>query len=358
MLCAFERFDGKGAPAGLAGDEVSEAARFAAVGFAAVMFDAVGGPELAVATVARWSGRALDPSIAAVFLEAPAELLTLSNPDDVWAAVVDAEPQPRRLFRDDAHLDEALAGFGDAADLKSPFFQGHSRGVAALARAASSDVSGGRSRAGLPGRAGARPRPGRRPHRCLGAAGPVAARGVGAGAPAPLPLRTHRGPIAGAAAACRDREPSPRAHRRVGLPGRCARRANWMRLPACSPPRTSGTRSAKPARTGPALDPAEAARVISGMPLDRDAVRAVLRAADAPRPSFPPLPVDLTERELEVLRLLASGRTKRQIAGELFISHSTVHTHTVHIYAKCERLDPGRSGDVRHATRPRGRTAA
>ena len=54
-----------------------------------------------------------------------------------------------------------------------------------------------------------------------------------------------------------------------------------------------------------ALPPDEASRVISGMPLDRDAVRAVLRAADAPRASFPPLPVDLTERELEVLRLLA-----------------------------------------------------
>ena len=69
--------------------------------------------------------------------------------------------------------------------------------------------------------------------------------------------------------------------------------------------------------------------------MDRDAVRAVLRATDAPPASFPPLPVDLTERELEVLRLLAGGRTKRQIATELFISHSTVHTHTVHIYAKC-----------------------
>jgi hypothetical protein len=42
--------------------------------------------------------------------------------------VVDAEPGPRRLFRDEAALDEALAGFGDAADLKSPWFTGHSRG--------------------------------------------------------------------------------------------------------------------------------------------------------------------------------------------------------------------------------------
>jgi HD-GYP domain-containing protein (c-di-GMP phosphodiesterase class II) len=127
-------------PAGLAGEDVSEAARFAAAGFAAVMFDAVAGAELAAATVARWSGRALDPAIAAIFLEAPGELLRIPDPDDVSAPVVDGEPQERRLFRDEAHFDHALAGFGDAADLKTPFFHGHSRGVAMLARAASSDA--------------------------------------------------------------------------------------------------------------------------------------------------------------------------------------------------------------------------
>src|SRR5262249_56920199 len=82
-------------------------------------------------------------------------------------------------------------------------------------------------------------------------------------------------------------------------------------------------------------DFAAAARIIAGLPLDRDAVRAVLSAADAPRPTLPRLPADLTERELQVLRLLVTGRTKREIAADLVISHSTVHTHTVHIYGKC-----------------------
>ena len=98
VLCAFERFDGKGTPSGLAGADISEAARYAAVGFAAVMFDAVGGVELAMATVARWSGRALDPAIAAIFLDDGPELLRLSNPDDVWGAVVDTEPRPVGCF--------------------------------------------------------------------------------------------------------------------------------------------------------------------------------------------------------------------------------------------------------------------
>jgi DNA-binding NarL/FixJ family response regulator len=85
-----------------------------------------------------------------------------------------------------------------------------------------------------------------------------------------------------------------------------------------------------------AMPPNEAARRISELPLDRDAVRAVLAAAHGPKPSFPALPVALTERELEVLQLLAAGLTKKQIAERLFISTSTVHTHTVHIYGKCE----------------------
>jgi HD-GYP domain-containing protein (c-di-GMP phosphodiesterase class II) len=63
------------------------------------------------------------------------------SPDGLWAAVVDAEPGPRRTFRDEAAFDEALAGFGDAADLKSLWFTGHWRGVAALARAAAGVAS-------------------------------------------------------------------------------------------------------------------------------------------------------------------------------------------------------------------------
>ena len=41
------------------------------------------------------------------------------------------------------------------------------------------------------------------------------------------------------------------------------------------------------------------------------------------------------ERELEIMRGLVAGRTKGVIAAELVISPSTLHSHTVHIYAKC-----------------------
>jgi HD domain len=111
-------------------------ARYAAVGYAAVMFEAIGGPDRAVETLARWSGRALDPAITGTFMQAADEILAHSDPQDLWATVVASEPGPHRFFRDHEHMDEVLAGFGDAADLKAPFFQGHSRGVAWVARAA------------------------------------------------------------------------------------------------------------------------------------------------------------------------------------------------------------------------------
>jgi LuxR family maltose regulon positive regulatory protein len=44
----------------------------------------------------------------------------------------------------------------------------------------------------------------------------------------------------------------------------------------------------------------------------------------------------LTERELEVLRLLAEGLTKREVARLLFVSYSTVHSHTKSIYRKLD----------------------
>jgi DNA-binding NarL/FixJ family response regulator len=42
----------------------------------------------------------------------------------------------------------------------------------------------------------------------------------------------------------------------------------------------------------------------------------------------------LSQRELEVLRLTARGRTNRETAAELFISEATVKTHLLHVYAK------------------------
>ena len=47
----------------------------------------------------------------------------------------------------------------------------------------------------------------------------------------------------------------------------------------------------------------------------------------------------LSERELEVLRLVARGTTNRDIASSLFLSEATVKTHLLHIYAKLAVTD-------------------
>ncbi|MBD3943245.1 response regulator transcription factor [Microbacterium sp. NEAU-LLC] len=44
--------------------------------------------------------------------------------------------------------------------------------------------------------------------------------------------------------------------------------------------------------------------------------------------------VRLTDRELEVLRLLATGASNPQIAKSLFVTEATVKTHLVHIFGK------------------------
>lgn len=44
--------------------------------------------------------------------------------------------------------------------------------------------------------------------------------------------------------------------------------------------------------------------------------------------------ITLSHRETEILTLLATGATNREMAQRLFISESTVKTHLVHIYSK------------------------
>ncbi|MEI8406916.1 MULTISPECIES: response regulator transcription factor [unclassified Kribbella] len=53
----------------------------------------------------------------------------------------------------------------------------------------------------------------------------------------------------------------------------------------------------------------------------------------------PPAPEVLSQRELEVLGLVAAGNTNRATAARLFISEATVKTHLLNIYAKLNTPD-------------------
>ena len=68
--------------------------------------------------------------------------------------------------------------------------------------------------------------------------------------------------------------------------------------------------------------------------LDPNACAAVLAAAGQSYLGRRQYPAGLTEREVEVLQLLARGCTEREIAARLVISAGTTHTHVVHIYEK------------------------
>jgi DNA-binding NarL/FixJ family response regulator len=89
----------------------------------------------------------------------------------------------------------------------------------------------------------------------------------------------------------------------------------------------------------PALEPDEAARrlradVEAGR-LDGDAVMAVLDAAGhVTRRVRGALPAGLSEREVEVLRLVARGLSNRQIGEQFTISPRTAEHHVQHIYTK------------------------
>ena len=64
------------------------------------------------------------------------------------------------------------------------------------------------------------------------------------------------------------------------------------------------------------------------------ALRAESRESAIARPGRALAPHGLSERELEVLRLVAAGHTNREIGEALFISPTTVARHIANIYAK------------------------
>ncbi|MCX6361495.1 MAG: response regulator transcription factor [Armatimonadetes bacterium] len=65
----------------------------------------------------------------------------------------------------------------------------------------------------------------------------------------------------------------------------------------------------------------------------RDLLRSI-RASGRDAPAMADLATPLSERETEVVRLLADGLSNREIAAMLFVAESTVKTHVEHIVAK------------------------
>ena len=134
LVTVYERWDGKGFPGRLRGDDVPLAARVVQLAETAWVFASEGPADDALSVLRARSGTAFDPALVERFCRVGPALLASLAADSRWEAATSA-PAPRRALAD-AQLDAALRAIGEFADLKSPYTVGHSAGVAELAAAA------------------------------------------------------------------------------------------------------------------------------------------------------------------------------------------------------------------------------
>jgi HD-GYP domain-containing protein (c-di-GMP phosphodiesterase class II) len=334
-----EIWDGRAGAWGRAGDDIAVSARFSLVAAQAVIFDRLGGPGTALAVVRSRAGHWFDPTVVDAFTRTGVAVLERLAEADVWREVLEAEPSPPRCIAP-AQVDDVAAVFADMVDLKTPHTLGHSPGVADLAVAAAGRLGLPAARCATVHRAG-----------LLHDLGRVAISNVVWEHPRRLTatqweqVRLHpyhserildRAPVLAEAARLagmhHERLDGSGYHHGVAgaaipIEARLLAAADTFQALTQDRPH----RAARPPEQ--AVDVVEAA-VDSGA-LDGECVRAVVEAAgQEPSQRRTAWPAGLSDREVEVLRLVARGSSNRDIATELVISPRTAEHHVQHIYAK------------------------
>lgn len=297
----------------------------------------LGGVKHAVGVVRERAGGAFDPEVAACLADDGAAVLALDDGRSAWEEALAVEPSPPLVLEGDA-LDRGLAAMGRFADLISPYFTGHSAGVAKLASEAARrcrvDAAGVAAirRAGLVhdlGRVAIHARVWQKP-------GPLSAHEL-------EQVRLHpyhterclsRSPflaaLAPVAAAHHERLDRSGYHR--GSPGAYLTMSARLLAVADSFFAMCEWRPHRPAHGPEQAAEALTAEANAGR-LDPEAVTAVVEAAGQRAPRLE-RPAGLTEREAEVVALLARGLQTRQVAHELGISLKTADRHVQNAYAK------------------------
>ena len=335
---SYEWWNGKGVPDGLKGADIPVGARLAMLCSTAALLTTTAGVERAVEVVRGGSGKLFDPALAAHFADRAGALLEEIAATDPYELVLEAEPRPVVTVPEPRLLEVATV-FGDLADLKSPWTHGHSRGVARLARDAGEQL-------GLP----AGERDDLEVAALLHDLGRVAISSAVWDKPGRLSaheweqVRLHAyhsermlagserlAPLAPLVGSHHERCDSSGYHRgctHAELP------------PAASALAAADAHQAmtqrRPHRPALASEQAEEqllADARAGL-LDADAVAAVLAATGREIAVRREVPAGLTDREVEVLALVAEGCSNKQIAQRLVISRRTAEHHVQHIYSK------------------------
>jgi HD-GYP domain-containing protein (c-di-GMP phosphodiesterase class II) len=335
---AYERWDGKGWPGDLEGEQVPLASRVAQAAEFTEVAHRVGGVEAARKLARDWRGGQFDPAIADL-LDRDGEAV-LAGLDGVatWDAVIDSEPALAVVLSGE-RFDDALLAIASFVDLKSPYFLGHSRAVGDLAGAAGGRLGLNDGEVRTLRRAGFAHDLGR-----LGISNAIwDKRGpLGAGEWERVRLHPHitermlcqsdaLAPLA--AIVVQHRERLDGSGYPGGLSGTSISHQARILGAADAYQSLREPRSYRPAWPADEAAGELRAEVRAGR-LDPEAAEAVLGAAGHRVPRRRGGPRGLTQREVEVLRLLARGLSNKEIADRLVISPKTVGNHVEHIYAK------------------------
>ena len=335
----FERWDGRGHPRGKAGEEVALLARVVTAAEVLEIAFSRYGLDVALETARRRSGGRFAPGLVATFCSHATDLVAELGSSSVWELYLGVEPEPHCQISP-ALVARYAEAFARAVDLKSVWTATHSYSVGVLA-------AGAGAAAGLD-------RPSVDELRVAGwlhDLGRVAVPNLIWDKPGPLndaereQVRLHAyqterllarspvlAPVARLAGAVHERSDGsgyPKALKAtdLALPSRL--------LAACDV--FCALREARPHR--PAFSLESATKIFTEEArrgaLDARAVRHVLEAADASPSGVPATwPAGLSDREVDVLRLVAHGDTNKDVARTLGISAKTVQHHVAHIYTK------------------------
>jgi HD-GYP domain-containing protein (c-di-GMP phosphodiesterase class II) len=334
----FTRWDGKGVPADIAGDDIALSTRLFHLADVVEVYHRTGGVQAAIEVARARRGRQFDPALVDAFCANAGDVLGDAASESDWHAFIAAEPALQRRLTE-AELESALEAIADFTDLRSPSRAGHSRAVAGLAaRAARS--------AGLPEAEIASV------HRA-GLLHDVGLHGLSAtilDKPGPLSasewerLRMHtyytermlaRPPmlarLGAIASLAHERCDGSGYHR--GLAAAAIPVTGRILAAACAYHAMTEPRPHRPPLNSKQAVAQLRADVRAGR-LDAAAVESVLAAAGEAHGKRRSGPAGLTPREVEVLILIARGASNRQVAQTLGITAKTAGTFVERIYIK------------------------